>query len=142
MSSRAAKTARDPLGTSELRRGGDSSASSRLRMTPIRDLGRLLILLGGVLLLAGIAWAQHTGVDKVEVRVDHGQWREARLGDEDTIDTWRQWVYEWDAQGGAHTIQVRATDKTGYTQTSEEASPVPDGATGWHTITVSVAEET
>src|SRR5438132_12103957 len=55
MSSRAAKTARDPLGTSELRRGGDSSASSRLRMTPIRDLGRLLILLGGVLLLAGIA---------------------------------------------------------------------------------------
>ncbi|MEK7295214.1 MAG: molybdopterin-dependent oxidoreductase, partial [Actinomycetota bacterium] len=30
--------------------------------------------------IAGIAWAQHRGVAKVEVRIDDGDWREARLG--------------------------------------------------------------
>ena len=33
------------------------------------------------------------------------------------IDTWRQWVWEWDAAPGTHTIEARATDATGYTQT-------------------------
>ena len=41
---------------------------------------------------------------------------EARLAPDLTIDSWRQWVYEWDTTGlapGDHTIQVRATDATG-----------------------------
>ena len=88
--------------------------------------------------IAGVAWAQHTGIELVEVRIDEEEWRPAELAAEDTIDTWRQWVYRWDAPPGSHTIAVRATDRSGYTQTSRRAAPIPDGATGWHTIDVTV----
>jgi DMSO/TMAO reductase YedYZ molybdopterin-dependent catalytic subunit len=89
--------------------------------------------------IAGVAWAQHTGVAKVEVRVDNGQWQEARLGADVSDDAWRQWVLDWTAPAGDHTIEVRATDKSGYLQTAELADVAPDGATGHHTITVRVA---
>jgi DMSO/TMAO reductase YedYZ molybdopterin-dependent catalytic subunit len=93
----------------------------------------------GRLSVAGVAWAQHKGIAAVEIRIDAGAWQRATLAEQDTIDTWRLWVYEWNAQPGRHTIQVRATDDTGYTQTGEETPPPPNGATGWHTIVVSVA---
>ena len=85
----------------------------------------------GTQAVAGVAWAQERGIEKVEVRVDDGDWVEARLGTEDGQDSWRQWVYEWDAEPGSHTLEVRATDRTGETQTPDEAPPRPDGATGW-----------
>ena len=86
--------------------------------------------------IAGVAWAQTRGIDMVEVQVDGGQWMEAILPEELTIDTWRQWHLEYDFTPGAHTIAVRATDRTGTTQTSEIVPPRPDGATGYHTIQV------
>jgi hypothetical protein len=86
-----------------------------------------------------VAWAQHRGIESVEVRVDGGPWQRADLGAEASIDTWRQWVYAWDAAPGRHTLQVRATDRTGTAQTGVETPPAPDGATGWHTITVDVS---
>ncbi|MGD9999037.1 MAG: molybdopterin-dependent oxidoreductase [Ilumatobacteraceae bacterium] len=89
--------------------------------------------------IAGIAWAQHRGIAKVEVRIDDGEWHEAQLATDLTDDTWRQWLYEWDATPGEHTIRVRATDKAGETQTEEVSRPDPDGATGWHTRTVTVS---
>jgi hypothetical protein len=85
-----------------------------------------------------VAWAQHRGIEGVEVMVDDGGWREAELGVDDTIDTWRQWVYRWDAPAGSHTLSVRATDGQGATQTAARAAPFPDGATGHHTILVDV----
>ncbi|WP_425581966.1 molybdopterin-dependent oxidoreductase [Streptosporangium fragile] len=94
----------------------------------------------GRTVIAGVAWAQHKGVDAVEVRVDRGPWRQARLAEAPTADTWRQWVIDdWDATPGTHTIAVRATDATGYTQVADRAPVAPDGATGWHTIRVEVA---
>jgi DMSO/TMAO reductase YedYZ molybdopterin-dependent catalytic subunit len=92
----------------------------------------------GRVAVAGVAWAQHVGIDRVEVKVDGGPWQAARLAAEASIDTWRQWVYPWDATPGRHTLQVRATDRTGRTQTSDRADVIPDGATGWHTIDVQV----
>ena len=86
----------------------------------------------GAVTVAGIAWAQHTGIAKVEVRVDDDGWEEAELASVPSEDTWVQWRWEWDAEPGEHRLQVRATDKTGYTQTSERADVVPDGATGYH----------
>ena len=50
----------------------------------------------------------------------------------------RQWIYEWNATPGKYTIQVRATDRGGDTQTEQVSRPDPDGATGWHTRTVTV----
>ena len=61
--------------------------------------------------VAGVAWAQQIGVGGVEVAIDDGPWQQAELAAEDTIDTWRQWVYRWtDATPGRHSIKVRATD--------------------------------
>ncbi len=88
--------------------------------------------------IAGVAWAQHKGIDAVEVRVDAGPWQQARLAAVPGIDTWRQWVLDWDATPGNHVIQARATDATGYTQTAAQAPPPPNGASGYPTITVTV----
>jgi DMSO/TMAO reductase YedYZ molybdopterin-dependent catalytic subunit len=89
--------------------------------------------------VAGVAWAQGRGIREVEVRIDDGPWRAARLGAGVGDDTWRQWVLEWDADPGDHTLAVRATDGDGETQPEERVAPIPDGATGWHTVRVSVA---
>jgi DMSO/TMAO reductase YedYZ molybdopterin-dependent catalytic subunit len=112
---------------------------------PIKTFSRIDVptsfakLHSGKTAVAGVAWAQNTGIQKVEVRVDGGSWQPTRLPKEDTIDTWRQWVYEWDAEPGNHQIEVRATDRSGYTQTSRRAAPRPNGATGWHSVNVTVA---
>jgi DMSO/TMAO reductase YedYZ molybdopterin-dependent catalytic subunit len=92
----------------------------------------------GTVPIAGIAWAQHRGVAKVEVSIDGGPWTTATLAEEDTVDTWRQWVSMWDATPGDHTITVRATDDTGAVQTPAETPIFPSGATGDHTIRVTV----
>jgi hypothetical protein len=91
----------------------------------------------GRVAVAGVAWASHTGVSKVEVRIDERPWIPARLGPGER-DTWRQWVLDWDATPGTHTIQARATDGRGRLQTSAVAESYPSGATGWHTIDVTV----
>jgi DMSO/TMAO reductase YedYZ molybdopterin-dependent catalytic subunit len=90
----------------------------------------------GRVTLAGVAWEQHTGVSRVEVRVDDGPWQLAELARDVSIDTWRQWRYECKFSPGDHQVQVRATDAAGQVQTGETAGVLPDGATGWHTITV------
>jgi len=114
------------------------------RQAPIKTMSRIDTprpgqrVAAGRVAVAGVAWAQHRGIGGVEVRVDDGPWRPARLGEQDTLDTWQQWLSPWDATAGRHTLQVRATDRTGSTQTSRAVPPIPDGATGWHTIVVEV----
>ncbi|NED96199.1 molybdopterin-dependent oxidoreductase [Phytoactinopolyspora alkaliphila] len=90
----------------------------------------------GAVAVAGTAWAQHRGIEAVEVRVDGGAWASADLGEVPTDDTWRQWVFEWNAAPGEHTLDVRATTGDGEIQTEDVAPPAPDGATGLHSITV------
>lgn len=89
--------------------------------------------------VAGVAWAQHKGIDAVEVRVDKGPWNQARLAAVPGIDCWRQWVYQWDATPGTHIIEARATDATGYTQTAVQEQSVPNGASGYPAVQVTVS---
>jgi DMSO/TMAO reductase YedYZ molybdopterin-dependent catalytic subunit len=96
-------------------------------------------LKAGKVMVAGVAWAQHKGIEQVEVRFDGGEWVKATLGAQDTVDTWRQWYVPWQATAGQHTLQVRATDRTGYTQTPVDKNTFPNGATGYHTVQVTVA---
>lgn len=81
--------------------------------------------------IAGVAWAQTTGISKVEVRVDDGPWREAELADELSNETWRQWRIDWDPEPGPRRILCRATDADGVLQPEERTEPLPDGASGW-----------
>ncbi|MER8072939.1 molybdopterin-dependent oxidoreductase [Streptomyces sp. NPDC094034] len=92
----------------------------------------------GTVMIAGVAWAQHRGIDLVEVRVDDGPWQRAHLAAEHTTDTWRLWSLPWRATPGTHTLTVRATDRTGEIQTERRARTIPDGASGWHSVVVTV----
>ena len=93
----------------------------------------------GPVTFGGVAWAQNRGVKAVEVRIDEGAWQQAQLGAAYSNDTWRLWSFGWQADDpGPHTITVRATDNTGAVQTEQWADPVPDGATGWHTVSFAV----
>ncbi len=93
----------------------------------------------GPVRFGGVAWAQPRGVRAVEVRIDEGPWQPATLGAAYSDDTWRLWSFDWQAdRPGPHLIAVRATDNTGYVQTGDRADVIPDGATGWHTVSFSV----
>ncbi|SFA99427.1 DMSO/TMAO reductase YedYZ, molybdopterin-dependent catalytic subunit [Amycolatopsis marina] len=93
----------------------------------------------GRVVVAGIAWAQPTGIEKVEVRLDDGPWQEAELSTVVNDDTWRMWQIELDVPPGSHKATARATDRSGYTQTEERVPAVPDGATGWHSVLFNTA---
>jgi len=88
--------------------------------------------------IAGTAWAQHRGVAAVEVRVDEGPWAQALLAPSPTPDTWRQWHLDWAATRGDHHLEVRATNTAGEVQPSQRTPPFPDGATGRHSVLVTV----
>jgi DMSO/TMAO reductase YedYZ molybdopterin-dependent catalytic subunit len=111
---------------------------------PIKTLSRIDVprsfaqVKAGRVPIAGTAWAQHRGIDLVEVRVDNGPWRRAELAPVPGIDTWRQWVLEWDATPGSHRLEVRATDGTGAVQPQKRVPVIPNGATGWHSVVVTV----
>ncbi|MHC6630227.1 molybdopterin-dependent oxidoreductase [Streptomyces globosus] len=96
----------------------------------------------GPVTVAGVAWAQRRGITRVEVRIDDGPWRDADLAAPAGPDTWRQWTYRWDASPGGHTLTVRATDGTGRVQTEERTRTVPDGASGMHSVFVTVPQTT
>ncbi|PRB12744.1 oxidoreductase [Microbacterium sp. MYb72] len=92
----------------------------------------------GDTVIAGMAWQQHVGVRGVEVRIDGGPWRPATLATAISDDTWVQWSLPWAAESGQHDIECRAVSADGVTQTDALAPPAPDGATGWHRISVTV----
>ncbi|MEV0245270.1 molybdopterin-dependent oxidoreductase [Nocardia sp. NPDC050712] len=96
-------------------------------------------LSAGRIPIAGVAWAQHLGITAVEVQIDNGPWQPARLSADQSIDTWRQWVYDWDATPGTHTLRARAIDATGRPQIAAFQDVIPDGATGYPAVTVQVS---
>ncbi|MFE7223599.1 molybdopterin-dependent oxidoreductase [Nocardioides sp. NPDC057577] len=94
----------------------------------------------GRTVIGGVAWAQHHGVDRIDVRIDGGRWQPADLGPDAGIDYWRQWFLPWDAQPGSHQLAVRVTDRDGNVQSTDRATPFPDGSSGIQEIVVTVTE--
>ncbi|MDP2949177.1 MAG: molybdopterin-dependent oxidoreductase [Chloroflexota bacterium] len=90
-------------------------------------------------LVGGVAFAGARGIRRVEVSADRGRtWREAFLKPALSPYTWMLWTTPWRPPGnGSHTVLVRATDGTGEVQTAVVEDSLPDGATGWHEVTVS-----
>jgi DMSO/TMAO reductase YedYZ molybdopterin-dependent catalytic subunit len=122
-----------------VRRGWDQQA-------PIKTSSRidtpkpLSTVKPGRVAVAGVAWAQHRGISDVEVRVDGGAWQRASLSKLVNTDLWRQWIWEWDAPAGSHTLQVRATDGDGRAQVEKRTAPFPNGSTGWQSVLVTVRD--
>jgi DMSO/TMAO reductase YedYZ molybdopterin-dependent catalytic subunit len=92
----------------------------------------------GEVVVAGVAWAPHTGISAVQVRIDDDDWLDAELTDPVGIDTWRQWRLVWRATRGDHDITVRAVDANGDVQSSDSVPPFPDGSEGYARRTISV----
>ncbi|MDT7616691.1 MAG: hypothetical protein QOF00_4138 [Pseudonocardiales bacterium] len=90
----------------------------------------------GPVTVAGIAWSQPDGIEKLEVQVDDGAWQVAQLATEVSGDTWRMWRLVVELAPGRHVIQARATNGAGLLQTSTVADPVPNGASGYPAISV------
>jgi DMSO/TMAO reductase YedYZ molybdopterin-dependent catalytic subunit len=113
-------------------------------MGPIKTMSRIDVpkpfqqVHAGRTAVAGVAWAPHRGIERVQVQADGGPWHDAHLAAADGIDTWRQWVWYWDAAPGLHQLQVRATDGTGATQPAKRTGIFPNGATGWDSAAVTV----
>jgi DMSO/TMAO reductase YedYZ molybdopterin-dependent catalytic subunit len=92
----------------------------------------------GEIVVAGIAWAQTRGIERVEVQVDEGPWTDAELATTPGPDTWRQWWHRASLAPGTRRLRARATAGGGEVQPGAARDPVPDGAEGWHTIEVRI----
>jgi len=93
----------------------------------------------GEVAIGGVAWAVHRGVSKVQIRVDEGEWRDAEMASVPSNDTWVQWVYRLnDVEPRKHTIEARAFDGMGEPQPSEPAAVAPNGAQGYHRISLTI----
>jgi DMSO/TMAO reductase YedYZ molybdopterin-dependent catalytic subunit len=95
----------------------------------------------GRVVIGGVAWAQSRGIDAVEISIDGEPFRPTDLGAAVSDDSWRQWRHEWDATPGRHMLVVRATDGTGEVQTDDRSETLPDGASGWMSLVVTVDPE-
>ncbi|MBM9458312.1 molybdopterin-dependent oxidoreductase [Nocardioides sp. zg-536] len=95
-------------------------------------------VLAGEVVCAGVAWFQQTGISGVQVQVDGGRWQPAEIARTPNTDTWVQWRAVLDLEPGTHELRVRAIAADGEPQTGAVADVLPDGATGWDTIQVTV----
>ena len=114
------------------------------KLGPIKTQSRIDVPRGGRVkagqtAIGGVAWAPRKGIAMVEVQIDDGAWETCTLGTTTSDETWVQWMHPWNATIGKHTVRVRATDKTGYTQSAKNVDPAPNGAEGQHTVSISVA---
>lgn len=115
------------------------SAEARPQIVSVIDTVAQDNAVDGRVPIGGIAWAGDRGIQKVEVQVDDGEWTEAILRTPPLSGlTWVQWRYDWPMTAGRHTFRVRAADGTGALQIEEKSDAHPDGATGYHSVTVKI----
>jgi DMSO/TMAO reductase YedYZ molybdopterin-dependent catalytic subunit len=113
---------------------------------PIPTISRIdgpkgTIPVGQPVAVAGLAFSGYRGISKVEVSTDDGTtWQQAALDPPLSKDSWVLWNWSWKPnRPGTYMLVVRATDGTGETQTAKARGTVPNGATGYHKVTVVVA---
>ena len=94
---------------------------------------------GGTIPVGGVAWAPRGGVGRVEVRVDGGAWSRCEIVESASGDAWVQWRAALKMPAGDHTLTVRCIDANGVIQVADERDVIPAGATGLHSIDVTVA---
>lgn len=90
--------------------------------------------------VSGLAFAGNRGIQRVEVSTDGGaSWSDAQLAPPLSQDSWVLWTYQWHPTArGRYTLVARSTDGTGQVQTSQKQITVPNGATGYHIVNVTL----
>ena len=108
-----------------------------------RPPGRSRQLTSERVAVAGVAWAQHRGIDRVEVRVDRGglAGEARRIG----VPNIRR-TPGGSGCGSGTPLPARTRSRSGQQMgqappsPEERVRPFPDGATGWHSVVVQVSE--
>jgi DMSO/TMAO reductase YedYZ molybdopterin-dependent catalytic subunit/uncharacterized membrane protein YhaH (DUF805 family) len=95
----------------------------------------------GPVSVAGVAFAGTRGISKVEYSTDGGStWNDAPFRPPLSTMTWVLWSIEWTpAREGSYRLMARAIDGMGTPQDQRTAPSYPSGATGYHTIQVSIS---
>jgi len=121
---------------------GWSNSCDRQLQSVIDDPRDRAVVKGTNFVISGWAVANEAGVTKVEISTDGRRtWNDAPIfSNPMPSQVWAFWKYVWiNPPKGTHTIEVRATDGNGRLQTSSSSGEWPDGATGYHEITVEVS---
>jgi DMSO/TMAO reductase YedYZ molybdopterin-dependent catalytic subunit len=97
-------------------------------------------LAAGSIQFGGIAFAGSRRISGVELSWDGGRsWQPADLQPEFSPYAWRFWQLSTSIPAGHYNIRVRARDGEGTLQSSKPAATLPNGADGYHTITLDLA---
>ena len=78
----------------------------------------------------GMAWGP-TPISSVEVRIDNGGWKRAKLEDSRGEYAWRAWSLDWSPAPGEHTVTSRAIDTAGHIQPAMDDPLIADKRTYW-----------
>lgn len=121
-----------------VRRGWDKEAI--VRATSVIDtvaLDHVTALDDGtqIVPIGGIAWAGDRSVERVQVRVDGGEWQEATVNAAISERTWQLWRYDWAFVEGYHQLEVRCIEPDRTPQLESDRGTFPSGATGLHSVT-------
>ena len=99
------------------------------------------ILKLGSIEVGGVAFAGTRGIAKVEYTTNDTTWNEAPFDQPLSELTWVLWHATWTPSSeGAYRLRVRATDGSGKVQDGQGSASYPSGASGYHTIQVSVSK--
>jgi len=97
-------------------------------------------LAAGSVQFGGIAFAGSRRINGVELSWDGGRsWQPAVLQAEFSPYAWRFWQLTTNLAAGHYNVSVRARDGEGTLQTSKTSGTLPNGADGYHTITLDLA---
>jgi DMSO/TMAO reductase YedYZ molybdopterin-dependent catalytic subunit len=93
----------------------------------------------GDVVLGGVTFAGFRGIQKVEVSLDDGKtWEVGTLKPALSLNAWNLWVFRKTLPTGTYNVKARAVDGNGDVQTQTENDPLPDGATGYHSLVLRV----
>jgi DMSO/TMAO reductase YedYZ molybdopterin-dependent catalytic subunit len=121
---------------------GWSNTGNRQTAGIIDDPHNLARITGGTFVVTGYAIGDISGVSKIEFSTDSGgHWEEVEIfSNPHPSQVWAFWKYVWkNPAKGKYTLKARAYDGHGKQQSSTDRGEWPDGATGYHTIEVTVA---
>ncbi len=91
--------------------------------------------------IAGVAFSGNKGISEIDVSTDSAQsWQRATLKQPLSGLTWVLWELAWQPpQAGTYIMTARAIDLEGNVQNPTEEPPLPNGSSGYHSITLNVS---
>lgn len=121
-------------------RGWSDDAPVRLTSRIDTPLDGSSVVANRTTYIAGVAFSGNKGISEVDVSTDMGNtWQRATLKKPLSGLTWVLWELPWKPAGGSYVVTVRAIDLEGNVQDPNEEPPLPNGSSGYHSITVTAS---